>query len=178
MALKLIDQGSLTRPGPIGRLLRLSLGLLCAYSLWELARIAPDFIAAPVQFLPNLLPMLLAAVYIFNYVINIGFSQDWQRYPLIISLGWFALLAVAGYAINGDVNSQLLGLSLLIWLMYFFAHLGASFLLAALLAIPGCVMRAIPNLIGRFTGTQSSEHHCPVSLIAGIDNWEKKRRET
>lgn len=178
MSLQLVDRGTLIRPGPIGRILRLSLGLFCSYSLWELANIAPEFIPDPIRFLPNLTLMLLAAICIFNYVVNIGFSKDWHRYPLIISLLCFALLAVAGYIINGNASNNLLGISLLIWLGYFFAHLGASFLLAALLATPGCEMRAIPELFGRITGKASSEHHCPVSIISGIDNWENKRRQS
>lgn len=176
MSLQLLDQGTLVRPGPIGRAIRLSLGVLCGYALWELINIASEFIASPIQLLPNLILMLLAAICIFNYVINIGFSKDWHRYPLIISLLWFALLALGSYIINRDANSALLGLSILLWLGYFFAHLGVSFLLAALLATPGCEMRAIPELFGRIKGTGSSEHHCPVSFITGIDNWESKRR--
>lgn len=178
MSLQLVDQGTLVRPGPIGRVLRLSFGLLCVQALWELANIAPDFIASPIQFLPNIAIMLLIELCIFNYVVNIGFSRDWGRYPVIVSLLLFALLAVGSFIINADLNSYALGLSMFAWLVYFFAHLGLSFLLAALLATPGCEMRAIPELLGKIKGKASREHHCPVSFISKIDNWEDKRRNT
>ncbi len=178
MSLKLLEQGALIKPGPIGRIVRLSLGLLCMHALWDLTNIAPDFIERPIQYLPNLALMLLAAICIFNYVINIGFTKDWHHYPLVTSLVCFAAIALGGYVINGDVNSNVLGLALLAWLGYFFSHLGISFLLAAALATPGCEMRAIPDLFGKVTGKGSNEHQCPVSFISGIDNWERKRRNS
>ena len=178
MSLKLLEQGTLSRAGPIGRIVRLTLGLLCMYALWEITNIAANFIAQPVRFLPNLSLLLLAPFCIFNYVINIGYSKDWHRYPLIASLVSFAVIALGGYIINGDVNSNLLGIALIAWLGYFFGHLGVSFLIAAVLATPGCEMRAIPELIGKVTGKASSEHQCPVSFISGIDNWERKRSDS
>ncbi|PHR90764.1 MAG: hypothetical protein COA78_34435 [Blastopirellula sp.] len=176
MSLELLEQGTLSRPGSIGRMARLSLGLFCTYALWEITNIAADFIEQPIRYLPNLSLMLVAPICIFNYVINIGYSKDWHRYPLIVSLVFFVVIALGGYVINGDANSTLLGIALLAWLGYFFSHLGVSFLIAAVLATPGCEMRAIPELFGKITGKASNEHHCPVSIISGIDNWERKRR--
>ena len=59
MSLDLVDQGSLTRPGPIGRILRLTLGIACLYGLWELIKVAPDFVERPLELLPNLSLMVL-----------------------------------------------------------------------------------------------------------------------
>lgn len=175
MSLEFVDQGSLVRPGPIGRLLRLLLGGLCLYGLWELILAAPYYIYAPISLLPNMALMVLVFLCVFNYVVNIGFGKDWGRYPLILSLTLFGLIALGNYLATGNAQSPLLGIVVTLWLCYFFAHLGLSFVLAALLATPGCEMRAIPELFGRITKQPAREHHCPASIISGIDRWERDR---
>lgn len=175
MSLELVAPGSLSRPGPIGRLLRSLLGVLCLYALWGLIHVAPDFVENPIGLLPNLGLMLLFALCVFNYVINIGFSRDWHRYPLIVALIFLAAVAIVGYLFTGDAGTEILGVSVLLWLGYFYTHLGVSFLLAAFLATPGCEMRAIPELFGKITHREAKEHHCPISILSGIDRWEKRR---
>ena len=175
MSLDLVAPGSLSKPGPIGRLVRLLLGVLCLYALWGLISIAPDFVGNPVGLLPNLGLMILFALCIFNYVVNIGFSKDWHRYPLILSLIFLLAVATVGYLFTGDAGTDLLGVTVLLWLGYFYTHLGISFLLAAALTTPGCEMRAIPDLFGIITKRESKQHLCPVSILAGIDQWEKRR---
>ena len=177
MSLDLVDQGSLTRPGLIGRFVRLSLGIACLYGLWELIAVAPFFIERPIELLPNLSFMILVVLCIFNYVVNIGFSKDWNRYPVFVSVLIFTVIAAASYLVSGTPSSMLLGGSRVLWMAYFYAHLGLSFVLAAILATPGCEMRAIPELFGRLTNRDTKEHHCPSSIISGIDRWEASRKE-
>ena len=176
MSLELVDVGSLTRPGPIGRFVRLVLGTLCLYGLWQLLEVAPNVIERPVDLLPNLSLMILVVFCVFNYVDNIGFSKDWNNYPLIFSLSLFLLVALVGFLANGDPGSTFLGVLIVLWMSYFYAHLGVSFLLASILATPGCEMRAIPELFGRMINKATKEHHCPSSIISGIDRWEYKRQ--
>ncbi|MEC7188591.1 MAG: hypothetical protein VXW45_09105 [Pseudomonadota bacterium] len=177
MSLDLVDQGSLTRPGLIGRFVRLSLGIACLYGLWELIAVAPFFIERPIELLPNLSFMILVVLCIFNYVVNIGFSKDWNRYPVFVSVLIFTVIAAASYLVSGTPSSMLLGGSMVLWMAYFYAHLGISFVLAAILATPGCEMRAIPELFGMLTNRDTKEHHCPSSIISGIDRWEASRKE-
>lgn len=176
MSLELVDEGSLTRPGPIGRFVRLVLGTLCMYGLWQLLEVAPIFIERPVELLPNLSLMILVVFCVFNYVVNIGFSKDWNNYPLIISLSLFLSVALVGFLLTGSPGSTFLGVLIVLWMGYFYAHLGISFILAAIIATPGCEMRAIPELFGRVTKSEVKEHHCPSSIISGIDRWENSRR--
>ena len=77
--------------------------------------------------------------------------------------------------IGEEVDHPLFGAALWAWLVYFFAHLGVSFILSAIIATPGCEMRAIPHLFGKISGRAVAEHHCPASFITGIDAWESKR---
>ncbi len=176
MSLDLVDQGSLARPGPIGRLVRLFLGILCLYGFWELVNVAPYVIKRPIDLLPNLALMILVVLCVFNYVVNIGFSKDWKFYPILVSL--FVLGAAGSISVLnvGSLSSAMFGTLLLVWMGYFYAHLSISFVLAAIIATPGCEMRAIPELFGKLRNSESKEHHCPSSIIRGIDTWESNRK--
>ncbi len=176
MSLDLVDQGSLSRPGPIGRLFRLTLGIACLYGLWELIKVAPIFVERPLELLPNLSLMILVVLCIFNYVVNIGFSKNWKFYPTLVSVLVIGGVAGVNYLLTGTANSFLLGALIVAWIGYFYSHLGLSFVLSALIATPGCEMRAIPELFGKITNRESKEHHCPSSIISGIDRWESNRR--
>ena len=177
MSLDLVDQGSLPRPGPVGRLLRFALGIACLYGLWELINVAPYFVERPLELLPNLSFMILVLLCIFNYVVNIGFSKNWKFYPTLISVSVIGGVAGTNYLLTGTANSFLLGALIVAWMGYFYTHLGLSFVLSALIATPGCEMRALPELFGKITNRETKEHHCPSSIISGIDQWESTRRK-
>lgn len=176
MSLDLVDQGSLERPGVIGRAVRLILGLACLYGLWELISIAPYFVVQPLALLPNLVLMIVLVLCVFNYVVNIGYSKDWKSYPTLVVITLLGFVALGGYLVNGTAGSALLGVLIILWMGYFYAHLGISFLLSAVLATPGCEMRAIPELFGKITNREVKEHHCPSSILTGIDRWERNRQ--
>ena len=177
MSLELVEEGSLTRPGPIGRLVRLVLGTLCLYGLWQLLEVSPSFIERPVELLPNLSLMILVVLCVFNYVVNIGFGKDWNNNPLIFALSLLLIVATVSFLLTGNPGSTFLGVLIVLWMGYCYAHLGVSFILAAILATPGCEMRAIPELLGRLAKSEIKEHHCPSSIISGIDRWESGRKK-
>jgi len=169
MSLDLVEPGSLEKPGPVGRMVRFLLGVLCFYGLYELITVAPYFASDPIGLLPGMSLMILVAFCIFNYIVNIGFSRNWNRYPVAISFVLFGVMALVSYLVAGTPNTPIL-----LWLGCFFTHLGISFVLASALGTPGCEMRTIPQLFSKFTHRESKEHHCPVSIISGIDRWEKR----
>ena len=175
-ALELVNPGSLQRPGPIGRVLRLALGLACLYGLYRIAIVGHIIIAMPVTSLPNLVVLVVAATLVFNYVVNIGFGKSWRYWPLVTLLAVLSGMAVVGRVSFGSFDNPAFGIALWIWLAYFYAHLGVSFVLTAVMATPGCEMRAIPELLGRITGRPVAEHHCPASFITSVDSWEYRRR--
>lgn len=172
--LQLVEQGSLDRPGPVGRLVRMSLGVLCSYALYQLILYRVSIMATPVSVLPNLTVMVVAAILIINYVVNIGFGKSFGRWPSIVSIGIMLLVATMSWLVLGTPDHPMLGVVLWLWLVYFYLHLGISFVLAAAIATPGCEMRAIPELIGRLTRRRADEHHCPASFITKVDAWEKR----
>ncbi len=173
--LEFVDPGTLLRPGPVGRVVRLGMGVFCLYALYHVTRNYESVVAAPISALPQLAIMSGVCLCIINYVVNIGFSKSWGRWPAYASLGGFVILGAVAFSVDGSANSAILGLPFLAWLIYFYGHLGASFVIASLIATPGCEMRAIPELLGRMKGTPSEEHHCPAAFITKIDEWEQRR---
>ncbi len=176
--LQLVAQGSLDRPGPVGRSVRLAFGLLCSYALFELVLYRVNIISNPVSVLPSISIMVVVAILIINYVVNIGFGKSFGRWPSYISIAVALLLGTVSWLTFGTPDHPMLGTALWLWLAYFYSHLGVSFLLAAVIATPGCEMRSIPDLYGRVTGRETDEHHCPASFITAIDAWESGRRAT
>jgi hypothetical protein len=173
--LEFVEAGTLIRPGPVGRLVRFGLGALCLYALWVVMLNLKVFVANPVSMLTELTLMIVAAIWVFNYVVNIGFSKSWNRRPLFVSMAVLLLSAGVAFVWSGSFDSLIFGVPLTLWLVYFYLHLGVSFVVAALVGTPGCEMRAIPELIGRMTGNLSEEHECPAAFITRIDAWERAR---
>lgn len=174
--LELVDAGTLHRPGPLGRLVRLLLGTACLYALYQLIIYQTNIVQSPISILPNIVLMLMPAVLIVNYVVNIGFGKSWGRWPVYVSITVFAVLAGFAWGLYGTADHELPGWFLWLWLSYFYIHLGVSFVLSAMLATPGCEMRAIPELIGWASGRAVNEHHCPAGFISALDRWERIRR--
>lgn len=172
----LVNPGTIAPPGPIGRLLRLVLGLLCLYVLTELLRYRGEIIRQPVSSLDNIALMALPPLFVLNAVINIGSGRNWGRLPLFVALGLLLLLAGIAATVTGTANHAIFGAGLWLFLVYFYTHLGVSFILAASFATPGCEMRALPDLAGRLRGRPANEHACPA-FIAKIDEWERRRTD-
>jgi hypothetical protein len=173
--LELVGPGTLTRPGPVGRLLRLGLGALCLFALWNVVLSAEAIVTQPFSSLDSLVVLIAFPLFVFNYVVNIGFSKSWGRRPLIASLAALGLSAGIAFLVSGSFDSPIFGVPLTLWLGYFYAHLGIAFVLAAFIATPGCEMRSIPEAIGRVLGKPSEEHLCPASFVTKIDAWEQRR---
>jgi hypothetical protein len=173
--LELVDAGTLVRPGPIGRLVRLFLGVVCLYVVGELLYAAEWTTTQPFSSLDNRLVVVLVPLCVFDYVVNIGFAKNWGRRPLITSLIVLGAFASLAFLTTGSIDSPILGIPLNLWLGYFWGHLGISYVLSAAIATPGCEMRAISELFGRIRGQPSEEHRCPVAFITRIDEWEQRR---
>lgn len=88
----------------------------------------------------------------------------------------FVLVAAYGYFISGELETLSLARAIWVWELYLLSHLGGAFLIAALIATPGCEMRAFHDLFTRLTGVCTKEHHCPVGPLHPIDQWEAARR--
>jgi hypothetical protein len=173
--LKLDEPGSLPRPGPVGRAVRLLLGSLCLWYASELIAAAGSLIDNNGHILPLVWNGILPGLFLISYVINIGFSRSWGKIPAVVSAAVLAVAALASYLSWETVETNLFARSAWIWDLYLFGHLGLSFVLAAVVATPGCEMRALHDLYSRITGNPTKEHYCPIGPLHPIDQWEARR---
>ncbi len=120
---------------------------------------------------------ILPGLFLISYVINIGFSRSWKKWPAIVSAVALLAIAVLGYLLDGSFETGVLARAIWVWELYLFAHLGLAFLIAALIGTPGCEMRAFHDLYSRITGRPTKEHYCPVGPLHPIDQWEARRME-
>ncbi len=175
--LKLDDAGSLPRPGLIGRIVRLAFGVLCASYVVGIVDVADDLISDDGHIRAVIWNGVLLGLFLISYVVNIGFSRAWGKWPAIVSAGF--LIAIAGYSqlTQGTFESNILARAVWGWEIYLFSHLGGAFFVSSIIGTPGCEMRAFHDLYSRLTGIPTKEHYCPVGPLHSIDRWESARRK-
>lgn len=176
--LNLSAPGGISKPGPIGRLLRLGLGVLCLYYVFRLANVWGALLTTEGHIRPLLWNGILPGLFLVSYVVNIGFSRSWKKSPAILSVVTLAGVAAYSWSATGSAEGQASASVLWIWLVYVFGHLGLAFVLSALLATPGCEMRAFHHSWTIVTGQPTAEHHCPIGPLSPVDRWERARAGT
>jgi hypothetical protein len=166
------EPGSLRKPGFIGRAVRFAFGAWLLWALYTLLRYGWIILVDTTP--PSRIEwwlFIILAFWLTPYVVNIGFTRNWWRAPQVVVVAAAALAIVIDLAVYGTWWAPPVGLFALAWLVYFSAHLGLSFVLSALIATPGCEMRAFPHLWTLTTGHSTKEHYCPGALDR-IDRWE------
>lgn len=175
--LKLDEPGSLPRPGPLGRLVRLALGVLCAWYVQGLIDVSNQLMDAAGHLRPAVWNGAAVGLFLINYVINIGFSRSWKKWPALASAALFLAVAGIGYFTAGAFETQLLARTVWVWTLYLYGHLGVAFIISGLIATPGCEMRAFHDLYSRITGIPTREHYCPIGPLHPIDQWEARHSQ-
>jgi len=173
--LKLQKPGSLAKPGPIGRAVRLLFGLACLSYVSGLILVADDLIDVNAHIRPLVWSGIFAGLFLVNYVINIGFSRSWKKWPAIVSAAAFLALAGAGLLNEGLAETAFLARAIWTWELYIFSHLGVAFVISGVVGTPGCEMRAFHDLYTRVNGTPTKEHYCPIRPLHSLDRWEADR---
>lgn len=174
--LKLDAPGTLPRPGPVGRLVRLVFGLLCLSYVYGLIQVTQDLMTPAGGIRPLIWNGIIIGLILVSYVVNIGYSRAWKKWPAIVSAIALAAIGLLGYLTAGTIETGLLARSIWVWELYVFAHLGLAFVIAATIGTPGCEMRAFHDLYSRITGAPTQEHYCPVGPLHPIDQWEAGHR--
>ena len=98
--LKLDEPGSLPKPGPVGRLVRLALGLLCAWYVKDLIDVSGSLIAGDGHIRAVNWNGIIPGLFLVSYIINIGFSRAWGKRPAIVSAIVLASVAAFGYLLG------------------------------------------------------------------------------
>ncbi|MCZ6725801.1 MAG: hypothetical protein O7A98_00420 [Acidobacteria bacterium] len=167
------DPGTLRKPGPIGRSVRLLLGLWLLYVCWFLWTYPGALVSKAIPYWTALLSIAFA-LWLIPPVVNIGFGTDWRAWPRYVVTGVILLWAIGLALSAGSWWSPALGRFAWLFVLYTFGHLGLSFVLAAAIATPGCEMRALPHLWTLLTGRKTKEHFCP-GFLHELDAWETQR---
>ncbi|NIA27303.1 MAG: hypothetical protein GWP02_04535 [Desulfobulbaceae bacterium] len=173
--LKFDEPGSLPRPGPIGRLARLAFAALCLWYVWGLVQIFGSLLGTDSHIRPLVWNGIMPGLFLVSYVINIGYSRAWKKWPAIISGAVFLVIGGVAYLTSGSAETIWLATAIWVWALYLFTHLGLAFLVSAVIGTPGCEMRAFHDLYSRLTGVPTKEHYCPVGPLHPIDRWEARR---
>jgi hypothetical protein len=173
--LKLDDPGSLPRPGPIGRIVRMAFGVLCLWYVTNLIQTGFSLLDSDGHIKSIIWNGVLIGLFLISYVINIGFSKAWKKWPALVSAGILLLIAGFGFLTQGSIETKLLARVIWVWETYLFSHLGLAFVISSIIGSAGCEMRAFHELYSRFTGVPTKEHYCPIGPLHSIDQWENER---
>lgn len=173
--LELKPTGALPKPLILGRLLRLTLGALCLFYVYGLWQVQGALILQDGNIRSLVWNGILPGLFLVSYVVNIGYSKDWKKWPAIVSALVLAGAAAYDWTLAGSIEGQWFAGLLWVWLLYIFGHLGLAFVLSAILATPGCEMRAFRQAWSKLTGQPTKEHHCPIGPLGPVDRWERKQ---
>ena len=170
--LQLEAAGSLPKPGPIGRFVRTIFGVVCLWYVLRLVESSNSLFSAENHINPIVWNGLIIGLFLISYVINIGFSRSWKKWPALASGGVFITLAGIGHLLTGSMETEFLARAIWGWELYLFSHLGLAFMVSGIIATPGCEMRAFHDLFSRLAGIPAKEHYCPIGPLNSIDQWE------
>jgi hypothetical protein len=168
------DPRELHPPLLVGRLVRLITGLLCGLVVFQVLKDLQGMLAIhpDVQLDLSLWLAIAIGVYEIPDVMNIGFSTNWRpRNIRIAVLALLLLTSTVSLLSTGSLIGLPLALAAYAFLLYTFSHLGISFLMSALLATPGCEMRAMPQLWSLIVGKDTKVQYCP-GFLTPLDRWE------
>ena len=156
----------LPKPGVVGRLIRLGLGMGVLLLLVGLLTRWRDDLWAGLPPLEVSFAILVGlALYFTSYVFNIALGLRWGQRTLAGVLVGAVVAALVGLAAQGTMANAWLGIYVWGWLGAFCAFLGPAHLLAAALGTPGCEMRSYAHLRALLRGGDVSSVACP----GGID---------
>ena len=165
--------GTLPQPGPIGRIIRMLLGLLCLFFIYSMIIYGVEVVYSLRNNLVTWFTLTFAILTV-SHVVNIGFGKNWKTRPQTYLI-WLLMISIMIAMIQeGQVLGSTSAYVLYAFLFYFYAHLGISLVISSIIRTPGCEMRAIPHLYTLVTGDKTKEHFCP-GLFNDLDKWERDR---
>ncbi len=126
----------LPKPGPIGRSVRLALGLLLlSFAVYALTSYRLG--GSPSARNLGLWIGLAFAVYYLPDVINLGLGRTWGRWPLFAAATAVGVAGLIDLVSSGTFLGPAFGLIVFALIVYAFTHIGLSQIVAAIIASPG-----------------------------------------
>lgn len=128
---------SAVRPGPLGRGLRMAMGIALLILGIETLLTPADWINANVPRSPGMWLGAAICFYVLRGVPDKGFGRAWGRWPQLITVFLAIMAIVYNLVRTGNWWGHPLGAFVFVLIVYVTAHLGLSFVLASMLAHPG-----------------------------------------
>ena len=127
---------SLPKPGPIGRSVRLALGLLLLFFAgYALTRYRLG--GSPSAGDLGLWIGLGYALYYLPDAINLGFGRAWGRRPQLVAATAVVVAGLIDLVSGGTFLGPAFGLVVVVVIIYAFTHIGLSMIVATIIAAPG-----------------------------------------
>lgn len=178
-----LKPGTLVRPGPRGRILRLLVGGLQVTALVFVLLNINMFLRPEEPFSVSLFVAiwlgfsLVVNIRFLRDTVNVGFHVNWGNSPYWVLWGLAALSLALSLGFSGAIWAIPFSLFVFVVILYTTVHIGISYILAAILATPGCEMRSIPHLIAILRRSDlAEEHSCDTGPWDRIDEREARRR--
>ncbi len=152
---------SLPRPGLIGIIIRLALGLIVLQMLVGAVVDAPSYWDGITTWPIGIIIGLIVMVTLTSWVFNKLFERDWGWRPSAIAAGGLAITAAISGVVGAGWSGPAFGVYFWIWTLVFGILLAPAFFLAAILRTPGCEMRSYVDLRARLTGGDPTTVACP-----------------
>ncbi len=172
-----VPPGTLTKPGLLGRGIRLVLGVIVLLSAFSVARSFGQ-VENGQGILESISLWVLVVVLFFSMrdVINLGLNVHWGPKAQIVTLVAALVFIAIDYIFYARLWALPLGIFFYLWFLLIAIPLGIALILAAILGTPGCEMRVYAAIVARLQGHSASEHYCPGG-IDFIDPWEAHLRK-
>ncbi len=163
-------------PRLIGRTVRLLLGIYILYGLiFGILPAFPEFLNVGFPMDPNVYIGLIVSFYFLNDVVNGGLNRHWGRWPQLVALLVTGLAVALSLSFYGAVWGPPLGLVMFPFTVFMYGYIGTAFVLATILATPGCETSSFRHLISRFRGRELEAAACSA-LLERMDAWEAQRQ--
>ena len=136
MAIELQQAGTYRQPGPIGRTVRFGFGaLLLFFPLQIITKYGYGAIVRASD--PSIWIGIAFSLWLIVEVVNVGFGRNFGQWPRYIALALIALGGISDVLLTGSIWGLNLSLALMALIAFVYGYLGASFVMAALFAVPG-----------------------------------------
>ena len=131
-----VEAGTTPKPLIIGRLGRLLFGLGAGfYFIWNILQ-QGELVRANFPVSGYWIGVGFALWY-FSDLVVVGFSRRWGRWPQVAVVPVAAALMISSLVVYGDVWDLPLAWGVYAFTEFFYGFIAISFLLSALLAVPG-----------------------------------------
>ena len=132
-----LPAGSIARPGPIGRLARIGLGLVTLYGLVLILRASRYLWVEGIPVDPKFALGAVFCVYAIPPVVNIAYGVSWGRTLRKVVIVAICVAGGIGWVLHQDPLGPYAGMTVGVMMVLVLLQLGPSFLLSGVLAVPG-----------------------------------------